>query len=156
MMVQPFGTDDEGTAPAFWVFERDIKECSLRQLLQRFYDDFDPEEELTYKPLSMVYNPETADGKRIFSFDHDQVAVFVYRRGFYCVLEKHYHSIEGPHTVMLYYRSYQVHDVVWVATLQMDEAMFYDEDKLKSRLTEYIKQHEFYQSDKSGEIIIIL
>jgi len=154
-MIQPFNSQDENAAPAYWVLEIEHRVMSLAQVLQRFYDEFDPEEPLSFNPLSLIYNPEK-EGKRIFSFDNEQVLAAIYRKGFYVIIEKHFRLIEGPHAAFLYYRTFQVEGVVWVATLQISDAMFYNDAAMLSALTLAIFNRDFYQSPKSAEQIVII
>lgn len=157
MMLQPFNSDDERTAPAFWVFERVLRQMSMRQLLQRFYDEFDANDIYTCLPISRVYNPEDKiTGKRYFGFSNEQVVLFIYRRGFYVVIEKHWRLMEGPHATKLFYKSEQTKETLWVATLQLDECMFYNEDVVTNKLTEAILNRDFFQSDRTADEIIFL
>lgn len=155
MMIQPFNSGDEHTAPAYWVLETQYRQLSLAQMLQRFYDDFDPTEPLTYDPLGVVYNPEDANGKRFYSFDNEQVVVFAYRRGFYIVVEKHWRYMEGPHSTKLFYKCHQIKDTIWIATLQLN-GMFYNEEAMLSAVILAVINQEFYQSEKSANEIVML
>ena len=156
MMVQPFNSDDERSAPAFWVLERQYRQMSLADLLLRFYAEFDWEDEYSALPISFLYNPEK-EGKRIFNFEFDQAAVALYRKGFYAVIEKDMGSMMGPHATYLYYKSFQIENsAIWVATLQLDNTMFYDEVALQEALTIAIKLQQFFHSERSAREIIIL
>lgn len=154
IVIQPFNSDDDSTAPAFWIAEPEFRVLSKGQLLERFYTEFDPTDPPGNKPIAFVYNPEI-DGVRVGSFNGDQIVVVAYRKNYRVFIEKNWRYISGPHAALLYYQPWQVEGIVWVATCQV-EGMFYNEETIREALTTCILQHEFYHSPKSSAEIIII
>lgn len=141
-------------APIEWVLAPvEPKVATLQQLLQKFYNEFDPSEPETHNPLGVVRNPTDKEGKKFYG--ESETIVAAYRRGFFVTIECLYREHYGPHRARLLYRSWQTGDLIWVAILQIEEFFFSDE-KMLSALTRGIQESTFFQSQKTASTIIIL
>jgi hypothetical protein len=145
MIVQPFNGEN---CPHSWVLEKELKVATLQELLGKFYEELD----YGFYPLAWAYNPEK-EGKPMYPDQH--VVVVPFRLGFRVIIDRHGRFIGGPHAAMLYYKCYQIEDVVWVATLQL-EAMFFNDQAMKDALSTAITNREFFHSEKTGQTIITL
>lgn len=124
----------------------DLTIVSAGWLLDRFNNEFDPNEPLTAKPLGMGLNPEVR-GCRVYRY-HD-VWVIAYRRNFRVIIFKHSRMATGPHAAKLYYQSEQTKLLYWIATLQICNCMFYSEDQIQINIFTHIMNRDFYMSEKS-------
>lgn len=133
---------------------RDLDLSSTGAMLEKFNNDIDPDEPLTAKPLGMALNPVADNGVRYWI--HSDVWLFAFRRGFFVVLEKHSVLMSGPHRVMLKYKSYQTGQIFWIATLQLDQCMFYSEETVLAKLHEAIINKQWYIADRSKKDLVVI
>lgn len=149
-------------APWQWSLQpADCKVASLAHLFRRWKEDVaynscplllkQPDKSNAY----LLRDPLNADGKPYYDPCTNWV-VIAYRQNFYIVIEKQYHEMFGPHPARLFYRSYQLEDeICWVAIAQLN-FMWYSDEKLLIAVREAIQAEEFYQSERTGETIVIL
>lgn len=123
----------------------DLEIVSVEYLLGRFYDDLDPDDPLTCKPLVMVLNPEVR-GTRYYLYD--DVWAIQYRRNFRVIVFKNNQYVTGPHATKLYYRSYQTQKLYWLASMQISGCMFYNEDSIAMHMLTHLSNRDFYASEK--------
>ena len=137
-----------------FVETRDLDFTSAGTLLDKFNADIEPDEPLTAKPLAMVLNPEK-DGRRyLFSSVVSDVWLVVFRGNFCVVVEKNIRTMTGPHVAKLKYKSYQTGQIFWIATMQIENCMFFSEDQIQMYLHTQIMRREWYISPKSRKDII--
>lgn len=136
-------------ATMVWQFTpKDSPVTTLQQLLKKFYAEW----RWHNKPLGWARNPEK-EGIPIFA--NAQVIVAPCRCGFYFVLERQFNELFGPHTMTLYYRSQYVdNEVVWVAVAQIN-AMWHSDERVQEAFHEVIKTKKLYQSEKTGEMVVL-
>lgn len=126
--------------------EREVTYSNTLQRLERFYSIvFDDAGELC-KPNACVLNPEK-DGQRFFPYD--DVWLLLYPQRFRLHVIRHWRYLSGPHAVRLYYQSAQTRQFFWIATLQIGEAMFYNEQTIRQELSDALAKREFYISPLS-------
>lgn len=141
-------------APFEWVLSpQEPKVATLQQLLQKFYDEFDPSEPDTYKPLGLVRNPMDVELQPYFG--NNEVIAIPYRKRFLIIVEEQFREPFGPHPARLLYKCWQTDEMIWVAILQISEFFFSDE-KMLLALTLGIQESNFFQSPKTASTIIIL
>lgn len=104
------------------------------------------------QPLTRVLNPEHAGGR---IHPHDDIWLLPFRKGYRVLIIKHYRSSLGPHAARLYYQSRQTRLIYWVATLQIDGIMFYNEEQMVSALRQAIVNREFYIAPHSRKDIVV-
>jgi hypothetical protein len=150
-MVYSKRIDNLHTGLGVYVESKDLEITSAGAILRKFNEDIDSKEPITAKPLGCVLNPEVGN-KRIFPYE--DVWLFLYRQGFRVHVIKHHRYVSGPHACRLYYRSWQTHQLFWIATLQIDGAMFYSEEAVQMHLTLAILDHQFYIAPKSEKLLI--
>ena len=139
-------------APCQWVIEKKLERVtSIGKLLEKFYDLFTPEDDVSFNPLAVAIDPEK-NGDRIFGKLGSYVLV-IYRRDFYVVIEKNFSNLYGPHAAQLMYKSDQTGEPIWIAILQI-EGLFYSQDKLVAYLTDAIKSQSFFQTPETSETIV--
>lgn len=64
-------------------------------------------------------------------------------------------SKHGPHRAELWFKSFTTKKAYWIATLQIGEVFFYNEDKMKSELMHCIEEREwFYTSGEANQSIL--
>lgn len=143
--------DNLHTGLGVYVETKDLELTTAGETLRRFNEDIDPEEPITAKPLGLTLNPEVA-GVRIHPYE--DIWIILYRRGYRVHVIKNHRYASGPHACRLYYRSWQTHQLFWIATLQIDGCMFYDEDAVLMRLTLAILEKQFYIAPKSEKLLV--
>ena len=142
-------------APTQWVLApTDEAQISLGHLLEKFYELFDFDDDITFKPLVMVRDPLDKEGKPYFG-SLAQILLVMYRRGYYVLIEKDFSNIFGPHAARLHRRS-ERGEIVWIAVLQVENISFYSDEKILAAVTTAIQSHTFYQTDKTAQILVNL
>lgn len=142
-----------GTGLHVFAETRDLDLSSCGVMLDKFNDDIDPTEPLTAKPLAMVLNPTGKDGRWFPWFD---AWVIVFRGNYYVVIEKHPRYVSGPHKAKLKYKSYQTGQVFWIATFQMCDCMFYNEELISIRVFNAVIEKLWYISDRSRKDAVVI
>lgn len=103
-------------------------------------------------PLARVLNPEH-EGRRVHT--DDDVWLLPFRKGYRVLVIKHWRGITGPHAARLYYQSRQTRSLYWLATLQIDDTMFYNEEVIVAKLRAAIVAKEFYIAPHSRKDIVV-
>lgn len=122
---------------------------SFDYLLARFYREVVSTVEIQ-RPLAMVLNPE-ADGKVLYQ--HMDVWLLLYRARYRIQVERGPRaSINGPHSVRLYYQSWQIPtEIYWLASAQIVDTMFYNQEGIIGNLNLIIAERGFYHSERTGK-----
>lgn len=102
-------------------------------------------------PLARVLNPEV--GGQLIHTD-DTVWLFPFYKSYRVLIIKHHRFISGPHAARLYYHSRQTKMLYWIATLQIDDCMFYNEELILDKLKQAIVAKEFYIAPHSYKDIV--
>jgi len=103
-------------------------------------------------PLARVFNPEVG-GRRVHT--DDTVWLLPFRKGFRMLVIKHYRYISGPHAVRLYYQSRQNRLLYWIATLQIDDCMFYNEEQVLEKIKQGMIARDFYIAPNSRKDVVV-
>lgn len=104
------------------------------------------------QPLARSLNTEVA-GRRVHPDDDTWLLPFY--KGYRVLIIRHWRYVTGPHAARLYYQSYQTNHLYWIATLQIDDVMFFNEDVMMERLRQAIVNHEFYIAPHSRKDIVV-
>jgi hypothetical protein len=141
-------------SPIKWVFDETINQAiTMERVLEKFYELFptdEPEDEYTFKPIGWVRDPEE-EGKRIYG--RETVVVAIYRKHYYCVVEKQFGNLYGPHPCRLFWRNYN--ELAWVAIVQISE-MFYSDERMRAAIDTAIREKQFFQSDETKKSIVTI
>ena len=105
------------------------------------------------RPIARHLNP-IYNGTRIHP--NDDVWWILFYKGYRVLIIKHDTLICGPHAVRLYFRSQQTGLLYWLATLQITDVMFYDEESITTALINAIVSKQFYVAPASRKDIVAL
>lgn len=130
--------------------EQNLELTNVVERLGRFYSVHVADGECS-NPIARVLNPEVR-GTRVHPYD--DVWFLPFTRGYRVLVIKHWRSISGPHPARLYYQSYQTNFLYWLATLQIGDVMFYNEQAMIEELKQCILRREFYIAEQSRKDIV--
>lgn len=124
-----------------WYLDREVRLTNSLERLKRFYGLHLNGSDDLLSPIASILNPER-NGVRCHPYD--DVWLLPYYGDFRINVIKHHRFITGPHGCRLYYQSQQNRGLYWIATLQIDDAMFYNIETVQQRLNDGIKAYELY------------
>jgi len=128
------------------VAEPELRLTNVLERLHRFDSFHNGLDGDVLTPAARILNPEQG-GHRIYHMD--DVWLLPYYVGFRVLVLKHERSISGPHACRLLYQSNQTDSLYWIATLQIEDVMFYNEPLVVEKLTTAIRHRQFYIAPKS-------
>ncbi len=120
------------------------------EVLKGFYKEM----EWDSKPLAISLNPEVR-GTPVYK-EHTYYILYRSRNRYHVTVTTNYSQVSGPHIAKLFYRSQQTMQMFWIATLQITDTMFFNQDKIIDALAYAIATEAFYASDKSKKDLITL